>query len=304
MRHLIPGTLAVSMLCAACGPETGGREVAKLPPAPVAVHTEPQDAAAQPAPPPADASRAGSLEARRRSTLSPRVGGVVTKVHVRDGDTVKEGAPLVTLDAEEFGLRVRQAEAALAGAKAQLTAAEADWKRTKALAADGATPQAQLDAANARYLGAKAGAAQAAVALAMARKAERDATVRAPYAGVIVRRAISEGEFASVMPPTQLVTLEETGAFDLRIYLPADDVAGVRPGDPATVRVTVLEREMPATVVQVLPPLDTKKGTAMVLLEVPDKDGVLRPGMTAEAHIAQRPMVVPDFAAPASGSLR
>ncbi len=279
--------LLLAALVAGCG---DGKK-AELPSASAGrVVKEPQDAAKAPAEATSvDGVFSGTLEARRRSTLSPRVSGVVTKVFVRDGDAVAEGSALVTLDLEDFSLRSRLADAALLAAKAQLSAAEADWKRGKALLADAAMPPAQFEATNARYLGAKAGVAQAEVGLAMARKAERDATVRAPYGGVVVHRQISEGEYASVMPATQLLTIEETGTLDLRLYVPADLAAGIRAGDPLKVHLAAFDRDVAARVTQVVPPLDPKSGSTALLVEVVDPEHTLRPGMTAEAKVVARP---------------
>ena len=284
MRTNLSSLVFLALAVTACGDKGG--DVAELPDPEPPSHAEPQDAAsasatsgggmAMPGGP------AGTLEARRRSTLSPRASGVVTKVHVRDGDRVAEGDALVSLDTEDFALRTRQSAAAVEAARAGFSAAEADWKRSKALLADKAIPQAQFDGADARFLGAKAGLTQAEVALAIAKKAERDSILRAPFPGVIVRRYISEGEYASLMPATDLVTLEETGVYDLRVYLPADRAGSVHTGDVVTVRLPGPGKEMRGVVLQVLPPVDENASVA-VLVEVPDPDNTLRPGMTAEA---------------------
>lgn len=277
--------LGISLTLAGCERKEG-HEVAKLPSPASEPHAEPPDmvkgTGGEISRTSAMTGPSGTLEARRRSTLSPRVSGVVTKVHVRDGDRVSEGDALVSLDTEDFALRTRQAQAGADAARAAFAAAEADWKRSKALLADKALPQAQFDAVDARYAGAKAQLAQAEVALAMAKKSERDAVLRAPFPGVIVRRFISEGEYASLMPATQLVTLEETGVYDLRVYLPADRAGAVKNGDRVTVRLPGVSKDVTGKVLQVLPPVDSD-ATVAVLVEVPDPDNALRPGMTAEA---------------------
>jgi len=77
----------------------------------------------------------GTTEAHRKSTLTPKVSSAVTRVHVREGDTVKQGQPLVTLDTRDFILRSQQAEAARDGARVQLESAKLDWDRIKSLLA-------------------------------------------------------------------------------------------------------------------------------------------------------------------------
>ena len=110
----------------------------------------------------------GTTEAHRKSTLTPKVSSAVTRVHVREGDIVKQNQPLVTLDTRDFVLRAQQAEAARDGAKVQLDAAKLDWDRIKSLLAEKAVPQSQFDMIDARYKGAKAGLAAAETAVAMA----------------------------------------------------------------------------------------------------------------------------------------
>ena len=116
----------------------------------------------------------GTTEAHRKSTLTPKVSSAVTRVHVREGDIVKQNQPLVTLDTRDFVLRPQQAEAARDGAKVQLDAAKLDWDRIKSLLAEKAVPQSQFDMIDARYKGAKAGLAAAETAVAMGQKALHD----------------------------------------------------------------------------------------------------------------------------------
>lgn len=289
MRLRLDAAAAVFLLsliltgCSDSRAEGGERHSkARLPSQPMATPIlEPPDiASASPSSSPSAAIGrwTGPAEIRRRSTLSSRVGGVVARVHVRDGDRVEAGSPLVSLETEDFALRVRQSQAALDAATAQMKAAETDWNRTKALVKEAAVPQAQFDAVDARYQLAKAGLAQADVGLDMARKAERDAILRSPYAAVVVRRAISEGEYAAAQPPTQLVTIEEAGVLEVRLFLPREKAESLREGAPARGTVTGMARPFDARVVRVLHPRESRDGAFTVIFEVLDPAGDLSPG--------------------------
>ena len=105
----------------------------------------------------------GTTEAHRKSTLTPRVGGTIAKVHVRDGDSVKAGDAIVSIDVSDTVLRVKQAEAALKTAEVQRTTAKIEWDRARLLLQDKAMPQSQFDAVDARLKGAEAGVVQAQV---------------------------------------------------------------------------------------------------------------------------------------------
>jgi RND family efflux transporter MFP subunit len=291
--------LAILASCSREGP------VAKLPPSPpvpsaqVAAKAKPEaappatagkraatdespSADTVPPPPPGSSFLSGQTEAHRRSTLTPKVSSTVTRVLVRDGDIVRNGQALVVLDTRDFALRTQQAEAALAGAKVQLDSAKLDWNRTKALLDDKAVPQAQFDMVDARWKGAQAGVAQAETAVAMGRKALRDATIHAPFGGIIVKRMVNEGEYASVMPATPLVIIEEVDPLDLRVQVPSTEMDRVRAGATVKVRFPATGQTLEARLTRVVAALDPRSRTFSAIAELPNKDHKLRSGLYAE----------------------
>ena len=230
----------------------------------------------------------GTTEAHRKSTLTPKVSSAVTRVHVREGDTVKQGQPLVTLDTRDFILRSQQAEAARDGARVQLEAAKLDWDRIKSLLAEKAVPQSQFDMIDARYKGAKAGLAAAETAVAMGQKALHDSVVRAPFDGLIVKRFVIEGEYASVMPATPLVSIEEIDPVDLRIQVPSTDMAQVAVGDPVHVRLPATGQELELRLTRVVAASDPRTRTFTAIVEIPNSDHSLRSGIYAEVTLRPR----------------
>ena len=238
-----------------------------------------------PPPPPGSSFLSGQTEAHRRSTLTPKVSSTVTRVLVRDGDIVKNGQALVVLDTQDFSLRTQQAEAALQAAKVQLDAAKLDWNRSKALLEDKAVPQAQFDMADARFKGAQAGVLQAETAVAMGRKALRDATIHAPFNGIIVKRLVNEGEYASVMPATPLVIVEEVDPLDLRIQIPSTNLDKVKAGDAIRVRFPATGQTLDARLTRVVAAMDPRTRTFSAIAELPNKDRALRSGLYAEVSM-------------------
>jgi RND family efflux transporter MFP subunit len=230
----------------------------------------------------------GTTEAHRKSTLTPKVSSAVTRVHVREGDMVKQGQPLVTLDTRDFVLRSQQAEAARDGAKVQLDAAKLDWNRIQSLLAEKAVPQSQFDMVDARYKGAKAGLAAADTAVAMGQKALHDSVIRAPFDGLIIKRLVNEGEYASVMPATPLVTIEEIDPVDLRIQVPSTDMAQVAVGSPVHVRLPATGQELDLRLTRVVPSSDPRTRTFSAIVEIPNPDHSLRSGLYAEVSLRPR----------------
>lgn len=303
-NHLASLALTLSLL-SACGREGN---VAKLPdtptppaaPAPASATkpSTPAPAAAAektatadngadgiPAPPPGSSFLSGQTEAHRRSTLTPKLSSNITRVSVRDGDIVKNGQVLVTLDTQDFSLRLQQAEAALQAAKVQLDSAKLDWNRTKALLDDKAVPQAQFDMVDARVKGAQAGVAQAETAVAMGRKALHDAVVHAPFNGIIVKRLANEGEYATVMPATPLVIIEEIDPLDLRIQVPSTALAKVKIGDTVHVRFPATGQTLDARLTRVVSAMDPRTRTFSAIAELPNSDGSLHSGLYAEVTL-------------------
>lgn len=284
-------TLVFGLSGMSCQRDSGA---ARLPPSPPAVAQSAPSKTPEPAPAPATETGAakdkspflsGTTEAHRRSTLTPKVSSTVTRVHVREGDVVKSGQPMVTLDTRDFVLRAQQAEAARDGAKVQLDAAKIDWDRIKGLLADKAVPQAQFDGIDARYKGAVASLRAAETAVAMAQKALRDSVVRAPFDGIIVKRLVNEGEYASLMPATPLVSIEEINPIDLRIQVPANDMGTVKAGVPVHVRLPASGQELDLRLTRVVAASDPRTRTFSAIVEIPNPDHTLRSGLYAEVTI-------------------
>jgi membrane fusion protein, multidrug efflux system len=226
----------------------------------------------------------GTVEAHRRSTLSPKISSTVSKVHVREGDRVATGDPLVTFDLKDVKLRLRQARAALEGAKIQRDAAVLDLERTKTLLDSNAAAKAQFDAVDFRKRGAEVGVTSAEVGVEMSEKAVRDSVVRAPYDGVIVRRLVNEGDYATTMPPTSLIVIEETGVVDLRVLVPSSEMDKIHEGDPVAVSFPSLGRSIQASVTRIVASVDARTRNFSVIVEIPNTDGALLPGLFAETR--------------------
>ena len=227
----------------------------------------------------------GTLEAHRRATIAPRIGATVMTVHVREGERVRAGAPLVSLDTSDIQLQVRQATAMLDAARAQLDQARLDFDRTAKLARTEQVAASQLDLAATRSKAAQASLDQAQVALDMANKALRDSVVRAPFSGVVVKRFVSEGERVVTMPPSALVTLEETSTVDLRIQVPELQFRQVGVGAGLTAHIAALGTDVPAVVTRVIPSIDPRTRSFAAIAELPNEQRLLRPGMFAAVRL-------------------
>jgi multidrug efflux system membrane fusion protein len=139
----------------------------------------------------------GRFEASRHVELRPRVSGQVTAVHFRDGQFVRQGQPLFTIDPRPYRAALAEAQAGVATARSDLALARSDLDRALRLVADDAVAQSEVDALRARVT-----AANAALAAAQARVRSRSldvefATVRAPISGRISDRRVDPGNLVA-----------------------------------------------------------------------------------------------------------
>lgn len=298
MRTYVALCLSMVWILAAgaCG---GGAAKASLPAAPPARPVVSASGSDAPAGAPASAAAretmaapnatlTGTTEPHRRSTLMPVVPGIVDEVLFSEGQRVKAGAPLVVLKSEDFVLRVRQAEAGLGAATAQFDGAALQYERIRSLRGKEAVPQGTLDQVEAGYKAAKAGVDNAKVMMDMARKALRDTTVYAPYDAVVVRRLISEGESALTMPPSPIAVIEQTALLDLKLQVPARELANVSVGTPLLVRFPATGAEVRAAVTHLVPSANPGSRTFTAVVELPNEDGALNAGLYAEAHVVAK----------------
>ena len=196
------GTAAVLAMLNGCGKngEAAGGPSGGMPPMPVTViEAKPQQV-------PVVIEEVGQTEGSKDVEVRARVSGILTKQRYTEGDTVKEGATLFTIDRAPFEIALAQARAALEQSKANLEKAQREAKRLTPLVADKAVSQKDLDDANTNL--------QTAQAAVLAGKAQvRDAqlnlsytTVTAPITGVTDRAQYSEGTLVTPGAATSLLT--------------------------------------------------------------------------------------------------
>jgi len=137
----------------------------------------------------------GTIEAFQQVQITARVPGAVDKVAFVEGQAIKQGDLLVTIETERYQLAVEQQKAVLARATATEQAAEAELARRQqadqqhpGIVAGGEIAQYQTAVATG-----KADMASALQALHVAELNLRDAHVRAPFAGVIQSRTVQAG---------------------------------------------------------------------------------------------------------------
>jgi membrane fusion protein, multidrug efflux system len=260
---------------------------------------------------PEAASRfAGALEPETRLELSFKLGGRVASLlevdadegrrAIQEGDLVRKGAVLATLDPQELRMQARAAKASLANVDAQVRSAEA------------ALAQAELDARRARYLlehqtiaraeldraetGLRTAHGNLAAARAQRRSRAEEAALAAgnvadtrlvsPVDGVVARRGVNAGE--RVGPGQPVFTILRTGEMRTVFGVPDGRVNDLALGDRVPVEVDALPgRLIEGRITKISPVPDPGLRSYAVEVTISNSAGALKPGMVATARIAR-----------------
>lgn len=183
------------------------------------------------------------LVAVNESTVATRIPGIVAEVAVNVGDRVAKGQTVAELDRELLAIELEGAEATLLQAEAGLNAAQANvdlanqvYERTTRLRGSAAFSQGrfedlakELARANAELARAEAALAVARSGLATARYREENATIRAPFDGVVIARLANAGDYVQAGGPVVRVLDDRT--LEVEADVPTEIVAALDPGD-------------------------------------------------------------------------
>ena len=226
----------------------------------------------------------GQLIAKAEATLASQVEGVVTEVHALEGKSVEASEVLLVIDPERRQLEVARSKAELAEARAELSVAERNLDRTKRLSKGNVASEARLDEDRTRESMARSAVSGAGARLGLARRALADATVRAPFSGMIARRHVNVGEYLSVGSP--LFDLVALDPIEVEFTLAEIDSSRVSLGFPVEITIAPYPDEIfMATVSMISPTIDPRTRTLRVKAELPNPDGRIRPGLFAHADL-------------------
>lgn len=212
----------------------------------------------------------GDVVAVHGADITTEVDGVVTALHFESGDEVERGAALVDLNAT-----VEQAE--LARLEAQAKLAELNRERQQKLLDNGTLSRSQYDAALAETRAATAAAEAQRGRLAMKR-------IRAPFAGRLGIRRVTEGQYLGV--GTVIATLQSLTPVNVDFYLPERYLGAVEPGLQVTIGVDARPDEtFQGEVLAIEPAVNRDTRNFHVRARLPNTDLVLRPGQSAKVRV-------------------
>lgn len=157
--------------------------------------------------------------------VHPKLAGYITNVYVHEGQAVRAGQVMFTLDSETYRAAVNQAQAALNTAIAQENTTKLTYDNNKKLFAQHIIGQYELSTAQNSYLTAKAQVAQARASLASARETLSWCSVVAPASGVVGDLPFKKG--ALVSTASTLTTVSDVSTVEVFFSMSESDILGM-----------------------------------------------------------------------------
>lgn len=227
----------------------------------------------------------GALAPEREGTVRAQVPGAVMKVHVDQGTRVAAGALLAQVDDRTLRDAFLGARSGFTTAQSAAERARRDLERSERLAQAGAIAERDLEQARLQNTSATSQLADAQARLTMAQKQLDDAQIRAPFAGIVSMRSVSEGDV--VQPGTALFTVVDPASMRFEASVPADQLSLARPGAPVSFSVSGYPgRRFTGRVARISPSVDASTGQVRIVVSVPNVGSTLVAGLFADGRIA------------------
>ncbi len=288
-------TLSMALFAAALAACNGGAQQGGPPPAPeVGVITLATQVAEL------STELPGRTSAYRIAEVRPQVDGIIRRRLFTEGAEVRAGQPLYEIDPAPYQAAVRRAEAALASAEAQLTAARLLSERYEPLQQRGVVSRQDNDNAVAGRLAGEAAVAVARANLESARIDLGYTQLRAPIAGRIGRSLVTEGALVKKAQDELLATISQLDPIYVDVTQSSADLLRLRrdleagrlkSAGTGKARVDLVLEDgsaYPASGSLQFSEVTVDQGTGSVLLraEFPNPGRTLLPGMFVRARLA------------------
>ncbi|MGC1391515.1 MAG: efflux RND transporter periplasmic adaptor subunit [Bacteroidales bacterium] len=232
----------------------------------------------------------GTIQALKTVNVGTQVSGIILHIYVDFNDHVKQGQLLAKLDETPLRTQLDQSQSAVDQAQSQLHFQEATYNRLKVLYDKKLIAQNDYDQALYNFENSKAALSNAKSGLDRAKVNLEYATITSPIDGVVLNRAIEEGQTvaASFSTPTLFTIVNDLTQMEVQTSVDEADIGKVK--ECQRVQFTVdaySDLKFEGTVSQVrLQPVTTNNVvTYVVILNAPNPDKKLMPGMTASATI-------------------
>jgi membrane fusion protein (multidrug efflux system) len=246
----------------------------------------------------------GTVRAFESIMVTAKVAGVIDKISFEEGQQVKAGDVLLTLDAQERRADIEQRTAEINRAAAQRNEVSTRLDRAMALRRTGSGTEAQVEDLSAQVKTFESAMASAEAQRKAAEARLEDLIVRAPFAGRVGTRSVSLGAYVS--PGTRITSLDDLLKVRLDFSVPENLLARLKPGQVVNAASAAFrERTFKGKVSMVDTRVDPVTRTVRLTAEFANPDEALKPGMFLtvglEVTTKEDAVVVPEEAVVSEG---
>ena len=215
------------------------------------------------------------------TNVSSKSNNEVKELYVDEGDHVKKGDIIAEIDHSILDLQLKLN-------KSDFKNAESNYKRIKEIYASGNTSLKERDDMENKYTILKE-------TYEITKKQIEDCYIKAPRDGIITNKFVEKGEFVNIGSP--VYSISQIDPVNLTIYITEKELGKVRVGYPAKIKIDAYpKKDFTGKIIYISPNaeftpknIQTKdervKQVFGVKIEIPNKEGILKPGTPADAII-------------------
>lgn len=235
----------------------------------------------------------GEIQPVYKVEVGTQVSGIVEHIYVDFNSVVKKGQLLAELDRSNLNEQLTQAQTIVSNANSNLTLAQQQYDRIKALYDNKAATQEAYESAVNSLNQAKNQLKTAKSELSRANTNLSYATIYSPIDGIIMDKAVEEGQTvaSSFSTPTLFTIANDLTQMQVEAAVDEADIGEVKAGQPVTFTVDAFPDDVfTGTVkeVRINPTVTSNVVTYTVIINAPNPETKLFPGMTANVSITTK----------------
>ncbi len=223
----------------------------------------------------------GTVKPKISSVVASRVMGTVTSLKVREGDWVRAGQLLITLDDRDMEQKVKAAGKAVEAADQNRSLMEVTLSRYQKLYDGRAVSRQEMDQIETQKKVAESEYERAGAGLAEAKVYHGFTRITSPISGIVTGKKIDVGSMA--VPGVPLLTIEDASSFRIDLNVDEGMTGRLRTGMPVEIVIDSLPQTINAKVSEIVPAVDPMSRTFLVKVAL--KGSGLRSGLYARAMI-------------------
>ncbi|MEX0994809.1 MAG: efflux RND transporter periplasmic adaptor subunit [Balneolaceae bacterium] len=226
----------------------------------------------------------GTIRAKDVVNVNPQVSNRVTEIHADLGDTVQAGQVMAKIYDVPFRDALEQARAQLRQSRVTFERDSTQFQRQQSLYESNAISSSEYEDALATYENSRAQFEAARASVTQSRENLENTEIRSPVYGVVLSRAISEGDVATT--GTTAFEVANLAGYETRLFLAMQDWEDVRIGMPVELQLSNRDGIAGEGVIsRISPQLNPATGLGEIVVTLTDMTSSIRQGVLVESRI-------------------